>query len=597
MRSHYVHDLITNVWKRVGSDKFPYSDGDEVENRLLRIIEGAIDISTSSEELARAIVDWPTEYHLSTTRHNLLRPFAIGAEHKVLELGCGCGAMTRYLGETGATVVAVEGSMRRSQIAASRCRDLPNVTVYCDNLIDFSAPLEFDFVTLIGVLEYSPIFIQGPDPIDTCLRHARSMLNADGALVLAIENQLGLKYFNGCSEDHVSIPYYGINGLYKCHDPVTFGRYALAKILTEAGLLEHEFYFPFPDYKLPGLIVNEVALRERCLNLADLLIPHTGRCYPETHHRAFAEDLAWCSVIDNSLLADLANSFLVLARHSNATTPRTAWMAKMFSRGHRRPCYQIESSIEQTNDGTLIVRKSRVFPDAAGNASLWLRHAVSDSDYLPGKLCIARVHRAMAREAGMDELAACFAPWLNFLLSRTTTDSSGDYWLPGNFVDCIPANMIETNAGELHYFDAEWSSETPIPLSWIVIRGVIYSLSGCLENSMLLNETYRKFTTGIAKRNHINLSLANFTVADQLERQLVEECHADHHSIPRFSDFLDNPLFLTVRLAQHSTDYQRSLAWHQTELARVKRTVSWRITMPIRVTWNILISLVSKCRR
>jgi 16S rRNA A1518/A1519 N6-dimethyltransferase RsmA/KsgA/DIM1 with predicted DNA glycosylase/AP lyase activity len=59
--------------------------------------------------LRKKITDWPTEYHFSRQRHCLLRPLNIQAGEDVLELGCGCGAMTRYLGEIGAIVDSIEG--------------------------------------------------------------------------------------------------------------------------------------------------------------------------------------------------------------------------------------------------------------------------------------------------------------------------------------------------------------------------------------------------------------------------------------------------------------------------------------------------------
>lgn len=544
---------------------------------------------------AGPLFDRTDERLTGTARANLLRPFHFHAGQHILELGCEAGVITRYLGETGATVLAVESVPGLAKMAQEHCSDLANVRVVCDDPVSFETKKKFDVVTLIGTPERT-VALDNEPPLDALLMRATRLLNDDGLLILAMGNPLGLKHFNGCPDGPSGIPFFGINDLYKNSAPAPFGRQILVRKLARAGFGNIEFLFPFPDYQLPGLILSAAALEEPRLNIADLLIPHTGRIYPETHHRAFAEDLAWRTVINNGLLADLANSFLILARKNRTAIPPTDWLAKMFSRGHRRPIYQIESSIEHSGDGRLIVRKRRLFPDAAGKASPWLRQFTSDSDYLSGNLCIAQVHRAMAREAGLDELAACFASWLKFLLTQAITDPSGTYWLPGDFVDCIPTNMIETNIGELHYFDAEWVSDKPIPLSWIVIRGVIYSLSGCLENSTLLTETYRQFTTGIAKRNHINLSPTDFTTADQLERQIVEQCHTDHDTIPRLADFLDNPLFLTVRLAQHSTDYQRSLAWHQAELARVKKTVSWRSTALLRVIWNLLLRLVSMFR-
>src|SRR5580658_7624147 len=105
---NYVRDSQLNLFQRLDHGPFAYSDGVEVEGRLFDIVSRATDRSTFSSELITCITDWPSEYHLSRARHCLLRPLNIQPGSKVLELGCGCGAITRYLGEIGAEVVAVE---------------------------------------------------------------------------------------------------------------------------------------------------------------------------------------------------------------------------------------------------------------------------------------------------------------------------------------------------------------------------------------------------------------------------------------------------------------------------------------------------------
>ncbi len=209
----YSFDPGSRIWATPCHNDITYSDGDVVEQGLLKALRQCVDVGCTSDEIRAHIVDWPSEYHLSQVRHNLLRPFAFKPADRILELGCGCGAITRYLGECGATVVAVEGSHRRATIAAERCRDLPNVSVYCDNIIDFQSHEPFDYVMMIGVLEYSPLFGGTDDPVKHCLQRARSFLKEGGTLFVAIENKLGLKYFSGCHEDHVGTPYFGINDL------------------------------------------------------------------------------------------------------------------------------------------------------------------------------------------------------------------------------------------------------------------------------------------------------------------------------------------------------------------------------------------------
>ena len=585
MNALYTSDPVTNVRMRAGGSAFLYNDGDEVELRLLSAVEAVTDISAASSELANFIVDWPSEYHFSSTRHNLLRPFNIGPEHTVLELGCGCGAMTRYLGETGATVIAVDGSQRRAQIAAARCRDLANVTIYCDNIIDFVSDSRFDFVMLIGVLEYAPKFIRADDPVGTCLRRVREFLKDDGALVLAIENQFGLKYLNGCDEDHVGVPYYGINGLYGKGDPLTLGRQVLVESLIQAGFDGQEFFYPFPDYKIPGVILSDAGVKDRTLNIADLLIHNTGRNYPETHHRAFAEDLAWRVVTENRLLPDLANSFLVFARNRDANPCPATWLAKMYSRGKRKFCYQIESTIAQRDDVRLFVRKHKLFPHSCADDE-WLRHLPMDSTYIPGCLLIGKIHAAIARETGIDELASNFKPWLDFLLAHATKSKTGKQMLPGSFVDCMPANLIERPDGQLQYFDAEWICRESIPLAWPLIRGITYSIAGCLDSRTLKGMTYRRFIVAVAEYAGVSLSEADFFDADDRESRMVAQCHLDGSTTLRLADLLDEPLFLHLRLSG-APELRHRLAWHEAELTRVKQTFSWRLTAPLRVAWNL----------
>ena len=73
-----------------------YSDG--AEERVYQMIRDASDLSSMSDELAAQATSWAERYHLATSRANLLRPFALPNDAVVLEIGAGCGAITRSLG-------------------------------------------------------------------------------------------------------------------------------------------------------------------------------------------------------------------------------------------------------------------------------------------------------------------------------------------------------------------------------------------------------------------------------------------------------------------------------------------------------------------
>src|SRR3990167_4875722 len=125
MSQYYSFDTVRRVWLPPASESFPYSDGDESEDYLLSTLKAVRDVSSKSSEILNAIRDWPSEYHLSPVRHNLLRSFEFKATDRILELGCGCASTSLFLGETVATVTAVEGSLRRAKIPAMTVAPFP----------------------------------------------------------------------------------------------------------------------------------------------------------------------------------------------------------------------------------------------------------------------------------------------------------------------------------------------------------------------------------------------------------------------------------------------------------------------------------------
>lgn len=589
---HYHFDSKCGVWIRNEEKFHDYSDGDEAESYLLEVLRQASDVSATSEELAVAIKDWPSEYHLSLARHNLLRPFLFSSSDRILELGCGCGAITRYLGERGAKVVAVEGSRTRAHIARERCRDLENVTVICDRITDYESEEKFDVVTLIGVLEYATKYVDAPDPVHTCLEHAKSLLKETGVLIVAIENQLGLKYFNGCAEDHAGIPYFGINNLYENGVATTYGRRVISEKIRRAGFSSHEFYYPFPDYKLPGLILSEAALSDSGLNVADLLIHNIGRDYPERHQRAFGEDLAWQVVIENGLLPDMANSFLILARLVDEGPEALDWLAKMYNRGRRRPCFQVESTIEGGHGGSLKVRKRRLYADKP-TVETWLIQDARDSAYLSGKLLIGKIRKLVARDVCLEELAKSFSPWIDFLQANCAESDVGAFMLPGELLDCIPANLIEDQAGCLHYFDAEWKSSEPLPMAWILMRGIRDTLFGCIANKFIANMTFQQLVSEIARYSGLKLNDVDFQLADSYESQLMDVCF--QATGKQGSGFLGDVGSMLYQRAGAVSEVRRELTVCEAEIFRIKHTVSWRISAPLRATWNFMRHVVKRC--
>ncbi len=283
-----------------------YADGSEDE--ILDILEEASDRSTASDELADHIRDWPTRYHLSRRRANLLRPLRLGPGVRVLDVGAGTGALARHVAETGADVVALEGSLPRARATAARCEGLANVEVVCGSVAAFDDADGFDVVLCVGVLEYAG---------EGLLATLRALTRPEGVVVVAIENQLGLKYLLGYGEDHLGQPWAGVEGYPRPHGqagPRTWSRRRLGELLVDAGFPAQRWMFPFPDYKLPSVVVDQSAYAEAdAVNFVDQIVRWPCDTNASEPARVCDDRRAHRVFLEAGLGPDVANSFLVVA--------------------------------------------------------------------------------------------------------------------------------------------------------------------------------------------------------------------------------------------------------------------------------------------
>jgi SAM-dependent methyltransferase len=269
-------------------------------------------------ELERQSRDWPSEYHLTRRGAWLLRGFRFNPSASVLEDGCGCGAITRLLGESFARVVAVEGSHSRARLARLRARDMAHVAVVCSPFEKIEFRTQFDIVFCIGVLEYAGVFVDTDDPYEETLERFARLLRPKGELVLAIENQFGLKYLASSAEDHTGVMFDSIQGYAsRPGGPRTFGRAELEDRLRKR-FPAMRFHYPLPDYRSSSRIVSEEMVER--VDVASLFgsyrstdSGHPGR------KRLFSEELAWREVSKNRTVPWFANSFLVIAAKGGAS--------------------------------------------------------------------------------------------------------------------------------------------------------------------------------------------------------------------------------------------------------------------------------------
>ena len=130
-----------------------------------------------------------------------------------------------------------------------------------------------------------------------------------GKIIIAIENKLGLKYWAGCKEDHVGGYFEGIEGYTKTNGVKTFSKNELKEIFTESGFDKYEFYYPYPDYKLPMSIYSDDYMpREGELN-------NNMRNFDTDRIILFDETKVYNVLIKNNMFDIYSNSYLVVLQN------------------------------------------------------------------------------------------------------------------------------------------------------------------------------------------------------------------------------------------------------------------------------------------
>lgn len=189
----------------------------------------------------------------------------------VLDIGSGWGQIARPLAR-GRPVVALEPVAERLgfiRAAAQQDGVAANLTFIEADYFETSFTTRFEAICAIGVLEWAGAFQDQTDPQErqrAFLRKARGELAAGGALILGIENRLGLKYLLGCPDDHLGVPHIATLPAEQARrrwrefsgqalQSFTYSLTELTQLLRDAGFNQLDFFAAFPDYKLPAAII------------------------------------------------------------------------------------------------------------------------------------------------------------------------------------------------------------------------------------------------------------------------------------------------------------------------------------------------------
>lgn len=477
-------EFILSYYK--GNDD--YSDGDNVENFLLETARKGLTFDDISIEDR----SWPVYYHMTSVRENICSWYPFKEHASVLEIGAGCGAITGILCKKAEKVTAVELSKRRALINYERNKKYDNLRVIVGNINDISEEEKYDYITLIGVLEYAGRYTDQEKPFHAFIENIKGYLKEDGIILIAIENRLGLKYFCGAAEDHTNRIYEGINN-YPHYDGVrTFSKEEIIFLLNECGLNYQQFYYPYPDYKLPQEIYTDQILIKN-------LKPYNT--FDQDRLSLFYESDLFNTLNREGVFSTFANSFFIEASQCDISHEEDLLYAKF--NNERGKKYQIGTIIYEKN-GERLVKKYALDNDANEHVLKIFNNTQINYGHIhsvPAKCEDNRLIYSYLSDQGLDHVIACELRQLHYqtaiteikkFFSEVFVDQKnyaydtpqfhewfGDSLLEEKELNCIlPANIdiIPSNVfrdeDSFQLIDCEWVAEFPVPVEFLKWRFV-----------------------------------------------------------------------------------------------------------------------------
>ena len=470
----------SGIFIKEGYGSIASPGGVDNERYLADVLLAATDMSSTSAELERKIRDWPSEYHLSSKRANLMRGLNLTRGSRVLEVGCGCGAITRYLGEQGCEVDAIESSQGRAELTALRCRGLAKVNIVCANFNELNIPTgAYDVVLLVGVIDYAarvwPGNTDDEEAVVRLLSAARASLGKNGVIIIGTQNRTGLKYVLGAHEDHYAQRYVGIHGYPESASVKTYTQGEWATLISRSGIPGVKYLFPFPDYKVPTVLLSEnYALHNQ--NGYTHIEGVASRDYSMILDLGVHEPMFWQSASANGTFGAFANSFLIVMGDNPSVLNEIADVDFVHLPSFKRK--RQYSVITKKRTASDLVERQRVDGGYHTLTSGLIQH-LRNEPYFEGNLLSVIWSRSLLIDPWAGGFRQYLLRYYEYLRQQ-----------PLN-IDLVPTNIIVSTAGDYRHFDLEWEVEYALDPEYVLFRALMLF---AFRHKAVLREFARRYS-------------------------------------------------------------------------------------------------------
>ena len=525
-----------------------------------------------------------------------------------MEIGAGYGQLTSLFTRKLDHVVAVDDSQSKCEIISKRAEE---ATVLVSDFNNLELDEKFDYIVLCNAFEYAKSFVDSENPYVDYLNYLKGFLKDDGAILIALSNRLGLKYFAGFKEEHTDQLFSGINEYSNVDYVQTFTKTELSNIINDAGFSNYKFFYPYPNHEIPETVNTDKLINE---------IPFTGVWrYFDDRISTFDEVKLNLTLSKDNLLQYFANSFLVEIRASDRDYPsdNIDFVKIGADREEKHNVYTIIWSDGKVSK-TPVTEKANEHIKRMYEGSKYdigkikcldaeLRGNSLYYDFLNQKSCeyilldiiaendkdkffefIEDIHDALFYNSfESDEYAT-----EEFLKVFSVKSDIKFHCHEKSYIDTILGNMFIVD-GEFTVIDYEWILDFPVPLEYLFFRVFNYHFFS--------NELIREFTNFEEIFDHFNMDIEYLSLFKEWECSFLR--HIISRPIRTFSQILPFEDIYKTKQLQKDNNLMRKelknknkliekknkeLKKKDNEIKSLLNSKSWKITKPMRKLKSVL---------
>lgn len=483
--------------------------------------------STLNQQLMVARQDWEITNALSIVATNSVEWLPIRKDERVLEIGGKYGNITEMLSNKAGEVWTLENDFIKCQMIEGRTGVNANTTALLGCIEDIAElNIKFTKIYVVGVLNSIDDYLSSEDfnglsAQEYALKKLTDLLEDKGELIIADDNRLGMKYFNGARLSSRESAFAQIEKGNADNNRYLFSKKEIENILKGMSpKFEYKFYYPYPDYKYCDIIFSDGRLPNK--NELDC----DSYCWEEYGYNSFRDSKVFNSFIDEGLFDRFSNSFLVVI----STEEKSDLPVYVKYSNDRNYKFQIKTEIWGATGQQRVVK--RAFSNSAikhiqkmyemyEKRSLLERQDVSlchlnfynnyvSYDYIDGKL-LSEIANEYIDKGDWSELEASFERLYdlildnnrNWYISENFENIFGSYDITsqlhasiGNNIDIILQNVIVGLNNHWTIIDYEWGFDFDIPAEYILWRSIFYlnrNKDKNFSNEIWRERLYRKF--------------------------------------------------------------------------------------------------------